>query len=237
MKAVNEEWFQHPFNGPYINTSYKNNRLGVAHWRSYMEATGGGFNKGGIAGPFVLPAGMELWKLSAYKVGGPKAKVSEWWCAKNPFKEQTHGLRRSLEEAALNGVPLNVYARIASCVKIEWNTLDTLQIIKLNKPVKALWGKFAPMNLHDIKNPKYWTDKNDARLKQMQQSGYDPALGDAVLGGLGAYQLFIPGMIGEDVTVVGYANANEQNYSEIKRLLGINSLPSGPNDLGWSRSK
>jgi len=235
MQVVNEHWFRHP----YINMGYKQFKEGgpppKVQWKAYMEATGGGFNKGGIAGPFVLPVGMELWKLSAYKVGGPKENVSEWWCAKNAYKEQTHGLLRSVEEAALNGVPINVYARIASCVKIEWNTLDTLQIIKLKKPVKALWGKFAPMNLHDIKNPQYWTVKNDASLMQMKQSGYDPALGDAVLGGLDAYQFFIPGMRGEDVTVVGYADANSRDNAEIKRLLGITRLPSGPSDLGWRR--
>ncbi|WP_191600824.1 hypothetical protein [Marinomonas algicola] len=230
MPAVNDQWFRHP----YINMAYKGNTGGAVKWRKYMEATGGGFNKGGIAGPFELPVGMELWKVSAHKIGGPKANVSEWWCAKNSFKEQVYGLRRSVEEAALNGVPFHVYARIASCVKIEWNTLDTLQIIKLKKPVKALWGKFAPMNIHDIKNPKYWTDKNDQRLNDMKKRGYDPALGDAILGGMDAYQLFIPGMLGEDVTVMGYADAGDT--ADIKKLLGITNLPSGPTDLNWRRS-
>ena len=49
------------------------------------------------------------------------------------------------------------------------------------------------------------------------------------------YQFFIPGMRGEDVTVVGYADANSRDNAEIKRLLGITRLPGGPNDLGWRR--
>ena len=59
-------------------------------------------------------------------------------------------------------------------MKINWNTLDNLQIIRLNSPVKALWGKFAPMNLMEAKNPAYWTDKNDLRLAGMKKAGYDP---------------------------------------------------------------
>ena len=229
MSTVNDQWFRHP----YLNTAYKGKKGAPVSWKNYHQATGGGFNKGGIAGPYILPAGMELWKVSANRVGVMEDNLSEWWCARNRFKEQANGLRRNVEEAALNGVPFHVYSRVASCVKIEWNTLDRLQIIKLKKPVKALWGKFAPMNIHDIKNPKYWTDKNDMRLNDMKKRGYDPATGDAVLGGMGAYQLFIPGMLGKDVSFVGDADAGDSR--DIKRLLGITDLPNGPNDLNWRR--
>lgn len=227
MNTINDQWFRHP----YVNMAYKGR--GKTQWKSYMEATSGGFNKGGIAGPFVLPAGMELWKVSAYKVGMLNDRLSEWWCAKGSFKQQTSDLRRSVEEAALNGVPFHVYARVASCVKIEWNTMDKLQVIKLKQPVKALWGKFAPMNVHDVKNPKYWTDKNTRRLEDMKRRGYDPAKGDAVLGGLDAYQLFIPGLLGKHVSFSGSADAGDMQA--IKNLLKIRDLPKGPNDLNWRR--
>lgn len=213
MKTVNEQWFRHP----YLNMAYKGR--GGTQWKSYREASGGGFNRGGIAGPFVLPVGMELWKVSANRVGMMNDSLSEWWCARRAFKQQTTDLRHSVEEAALNGVPFHVYVRVASCVKIEWNTLDKLQVIRLKQPVKALWGKFAPMNIHDAKNPRYWTDKNDRRLEDMKRRGYDPAKGDAVLGGMGAYQLFIPGLLGKHVNFVGDADAGDMN--EIKNFLRI----------------
>lgn len=227
MQAVNDEWFKHP----YINMAYK--RGGAAQWQGYQQATGGGFNKGGIEGPYLLPAGMELWKLSQNAVGGGDRGLSEWWCARKPFRQQTGDLKRSVEEAALNGVPLHVYVRVASCVKINWNTLDNLQIIRLNSPVKALWGKFAPMNLVEAKNPAYWTDKNDLRLAGMKKAGYDPQAGDAVLGGMDSYQLFIPGMRGKHVTLVGQCDAH--NKAAISSLLGIRDLPKGPQDLAWRR--
>jgi hypothetical protein len=46
---------------------------------------------------------------------------------------------------ALNGLPFQLYSGVASCVKNAWNTLHRVQIISLNKPVKALWGKRSPI--------------------------------------------------------------------------------------------
>ena len=42
METVNDQWFRHP----YLNMAYKG--IGGTQWKSYMEATGGGFNRGGI---------------------------------------------------------------------------------------------------------------------------------------------------------------------------------------------
>ena len=228
MQAINNEWFKHP----YLNMAYKHR--GNAQWQGYQQATGGGFNRGGIEGPVELPVGMELWKLSQNPVGLGDQKLSEWWCSRKPYRQQNGDLKRCVEEAALNGVPLHVYIRVASCVKINWNTLDNLQIIRLKYPVKALWGKFAPMNLMEAKNPKYWTDKNDRRLAGMKKAGYDPAAGDAVLGGMNSYQLFIPGLLGNHVQMLG--ECDSQDNSAIKNLLGIRDLPKGPQDLSWRRS-
>lgn len=226
---VNDALFKHP----YINVGYKNPP--TVKWRSYMEATGGGFNRGGIQGPVKLPAGMELWKCSANSVPTGNNRLSEWWCARKPFMQQSTEMRRAIEEAALNGVPFNVYVRVASCVKVEWNTLDKLQIIKLLKPAKALWGKFAPMKVHDVASEKsqYWKDGNRAALADMATRGYNPAQGDAILGGMGSYQLFIPGLTGNDVRLIGEADAGSNDA--IKRLLNIQRLPSGPTDLAWQR--
>ena len=229
MPTVNEDLFKSPRHLPnHLNVSYKKRtiqeRLGASEWKSYMVATGGGFNAGGIMGPIELHPGMELWKVTGNALNMGKGTVSEWWCAKNAYKEQTQGLCESVREAAFNGVPLHVYARIASCIKVEWNTIDNIQIIKLNYPATALWGKFAPMTVHDIaakSNPQYWTPKHDAILEDMRVRGYDldDPIGDAWLGGMDAYQLFIPGLLGEHVTKL-YEAPSEQNEL-IAKYLGI----------------
>jgi len=175
---------------------------------------------------------MELWKLTARNLPGPGQTLSECWCARQPYKQQTVDLKRSIEQAALNGVPLHVYVRIASCVKIDWNTLDRLQIISLLRPAKALWGKFAPMNLLAETRSRRWDAVYDRRLAGMKKAGYDPLAGDAWLGGMDTYQLFIPGLKREDVRLVCECDATKMEA--IKTMLNISNLPTA-GQLDWRR--
>ena len=57
----------------------------------------------------------------------------------------------------------------------------------------------------------------------MKRAGYDPTEGDAVLGGMKAYQLFIPALYREHGTLVGQCRAKSK--SQILHLLGIRDPP------------
>lgn len=230
MTIANDDWFH--FLWPVVKTKRDGNQ-----WLHYEQATQGGFPEGGIQGPIILPAGMELWKVTSFDLKEGDELLSEWWSAKTPFKEQTTDLQYSIEEAALNGIPLHVYVRIAGCVRVEWNTLNKLQIIRLKKSVKALWGEFRemPVTKADEIDSRFWGNENEERLNDMKKRGYDPDTGDAILGGMGAHQLYIPGLRGTHVELIG--EVGSEDTEGIKKLLGIKDLPKGPTDLNWFRHK
>ncbi|MCH2160684.1 MAG: hypothetical protein MK085_02300 [Phycisphaerales bacterium] len=223
-------------------------------WQSYLQATGesprdgnvSGFNYGvnGILGPYLLPAGTKLWRL-----GGDNIKtriesdgnMSPWWCAQHrtgfPMNQQSEGLKEAMENAIFNGIPLDMYARIASCVKLEFNTLDNLQMCELRQPAYALWGKFRPLPLTSLYNSNVREDRdgrpvyrdteetapgkvrrNNEIMQQMHRGGYQQH-GDHMLGGLEAYQLWIPSLKGRHLTSARNIPANDEG--QIRHVLGI----------------
>lgn len=237
---INEDYFSNGTNAArnQINLKYKGNS-NTDNWQPYRIATGGGFNAEGMGMvKVIVPAGTELWKCTSASIKpGPNDRLlSEWWCAANPFLQQTDGIRLMVEEAALNGVPFDVFVRVASCVKVEWNTLDKLQLIKLLRPATAIWGKFAPMKVHSSKHPTYWRERHDSILHDMATRGYDVSQGtdnDVMLGGMETYQLFIPALHKNHISVK--SELPVRDVDGIKKLLGLKSLPSGPKDLKWRR--
>ena len=223
MAVLNDSLFSGNYMKVYKKAEDEKRKFNWKNFRNDSSATGGGFQK--VHGPFVLPAGMKIWKLTQNPLGLGDQKVSPWWCARDPYKEQQHGIEHEIATAIINSVPFNIYVRVASCVKVEWNTLDKLQVIKLQQPAKALWGKFEPMHVHDkdSESSKYWKESNSLTLEKMKQAGYDPEKSDAILGGLGCYQLFIPGLQGKHVTKILECQADDnevlKNYFDLGTYL------------------
>ena len=226
-------------------------------WQSYLQATGesprdgnvSGFNYGvnGILGPYLLPAGTKLWRLgwdnieTKVESNGGDGIISPWWCAQQrtgfPMNQQSEGLKEAMENAIFNGIPLDMYARIASCVKLEFNTLDNLQMCELRQPAYALWGKFRPLPLTSLYNRNVTEGRNGRPvygdteettpgvvrrktqiMQQMHRGGYQQH-GDHMLGGLEAYQLWIPSLKGRHLTSPHNIPAN--NEGRIRHVLGI----------------
>jgi len=136
-----------------------------------------------------VPANMKLWKMTAWPVN--LKRVTPWWAAVNPWKEDKLGVRGRLKEAALNGVSANHYVRIAAAVRYDWNTLGQYQQISLRQPVKGIWGQFAPQ-------PNISQNERLGKLGELlKQCPHIPR----VLGGMGAWQLYIPNLKGEHIDV------------------------------------
>ena len=147
-----------------------------------------------------LKAKTRLFKLSSYETKENAAGyLSPWWSVVEPFMEDDLGARGRYLEAKLNGVTMQEMVRFASAVRIDWNDIEEYQEILLNQETKGFWGLFAPQ-------PKETPDggnldqvaKNQTKRARLDQMGvYVPD----VLGGIEAWQLFVPNLKKEHVMV------------------------------------
>ena len=151
-----------------------------------------------------VKAGTKLWKMTQYDFN--TNRVTPWWSPVMPYKDDLKGVRGNLREAAYNGVSAITYVRIAAAVRFDWNRLTMLQQITLKQDAKGLWGQFAPQ-------PNLSPDKRTQYNELIKESPHIPNM----VGGLGAWQFWIPNLTGESAK----HDFSERNEDAWVRRLGV----------------
>jgi len=147
-----------------------------------------------------VPASTRLYKMTANPFD--PTRVSPWWAPVEAFLDDKDGALMRFKEAAYNGVSVNDYMRIANAVSADFNELGKYQEIRLKDEALGMWGQFEPMPIASsveaiAKGRKL--DKaaaTDFRAKKLAVALKGLPSLPAVLGGLGAWQLWIPNLTG-----------------------------------------
>lgn len=144
-----------------------------------------------------VPRGTTLWKFTGYPIN--PNRYSPWWCTMDEFQENRVTLKDTLREALMNDVSFQTYVRLGAAVRYDWNELTRIRVIQLTEDAKGLWGQFAPQ------------PKISAGATQVQQAGLQlesPHIPNMV-GGLGAWQLWIPNLSNQSANLVAdYRDSN-----------------------------
>ncbi len=147
-----------------------------------------------------LRAKTRLYKLSSYETKeNDWGYLSPWWSVVEPFMEDDLGARGRYLEAKLNGVTMQEMVRFAAAIRIDWNDIEQYQEIVLNQETKGFWGLFAPQPKETPDNGNLdQIAKNQSKRERLDKMGvYVPE----TLGGIEAWQLFIPNLKKEHCTV------------------------------------
>jgi hypothetical protein len=151
-------------------------------------------------------------RLMKSKVLFAHQTMSPWWAPVTSFEEDTGGIRVHFENMVLNStavkgvgtLTLREYARFMSAVVLEWNRLTYYLEVTLAKDVKAYWGQFeeqvATAKLEEFKVSADGTLKieqvGDDYFVSYPGEGsnryYLPAEENSMLGGMEAWQFYIP---------------------------------------------
>lgn len=149
-----------------------------------------------IARVVTLSRGTRLFKASHYPEKWSRPMLSSWWSAAEPFEESELGAREVFQTALLNGVTLRDLVRFISAVPLDWNLLDWYIEVVLTVDINSFWGQFTPQNSIQKAAPD-----DTSVVERPAPGGEDEYVtyesGDTaylpdVLGGFGAWQLYIP---------------------------------------------
>ena len=120
-----------------------NDALSLVDFRGLRQSDQDAFGAGTVRIE-TLPAGFQLFKLTAGTAAAGKYGITPWWNPVKPFKEDYEGALGRYEQAKLNKIDMSAMVRFMSAVCIDWNDLDNYVQVKLNNSCKAFWGTFAP---------------------------------------------------------------------------------------------
>ena len=143
-----------------------------------------------------LPKDMSLFKLSAgvVKADPKRGTLTPWWSPVQPFQEDKLGAVGRFQEARLNKVSMREMVRFASAVSVDWNDLDNYLEVSLDESVKCFWGQYTPQPaFQDAKSIK-------GRVKFFEHQAKNIYTPD-ILGGIEAWQFFIPNLLPAHVKV------------------------------------
>ena len=166
--------------------------------------------------------------------------MSPWWTPVGSFQEDTGGIRAHFQNMVLNSIAakgageltLREYVRFMSAVVLEWNRLTYYVEATLAKDVLAYWGQFeeqvATSKLAELRagNTAAAAGAPGANAVTFEQDGtntfirypnepgkyYLPAETSAMLGGMEAWQFYIPkfertDIVEDSVLVIPAANS------------------------------
>lgn len=160
--------------------------------------------KGGKGRVVTIEARLPLWKLSEYALPADgDGAVTPWWAPVNPYREDRMGARGRFLEARLNKVSMVEMVRYAAAVRVDWNALSDYQEITLDVICKGFFGQFEPqppMSADDdvwdgskTATPDQGAAIKKAKLDALRKKGqYVPTGPNEMLGGIEAYQFWIP---------------------------------------------
>ncbi|WP_043363154.1 hypothetical protein [Belnapia sp. F-4-1] len=170
-----------------------NASLSIADFYKLRKSDQGGFAKWRIE---TLPKGMLLFKLTKGEAEEGQYGVTAWWSAVKPFKEDYEGALGRYQQAKLNGIDMSAMVRFMSAVRIDWNDLDNYVQVELLDDARAFWGTYTPQPKWS--EPKYnLKDIRERKAKEREVAG--GAVMFDVLGGLEAWQLYIPNLRDKDI--------------------------------------
>ncbi|MBL6457756.1 hypothetical protein JMJ55_20675 [Belnapia sp. T6] len=190
-----------------------NENLSIADFYRLRKSDQAGFAKWRIE---TLPKGMLLFKLTKGDAPEGQYGVTPWWSAVRPFKEDDEGALGRYQQAKLNGIDMSAMVRFMSAVRIDWNDLDNYVQVELLDDAKAFWGTFTPQPKWSA--PNYNLADMRARKAQERQVNGSAMLPD-VLGGLEAWQLFIPNL--RDVHIKRSAVISAHDMTALGMALGF----------------
>jgi hypothetical protein len=154
-----------------------------------------------------LPKGMLLFKLTkGAAAADPIYGITPWWSAVKPFREDDEGALGRYQQAKLNGIDMSAMVRFMSAVCLDWNDLDNYVQVELLDDARGFWGTYNPMPKHS--SPDYSIKGIKARALQEARVAAGAVFPD-VLGGLEAWQLFIPNLKETDVKRASIISAHD----------------------------
>jgi hypothetical protein len=154
-----------------------------------------------------LPKGMLLFKLTKGAAEShPVYGITPWWSAVKPFKEDNEGALGRYQQAKLNGINMSAMVRFMSSVCLDWNDLDNYVQVELLDDARAFWGTYNPMPKHS--KPDYSLKGiRERKLQEARVAG--GAVFPEILGGLEAWQLYIPDLKETDVKRASIISAHD----------------------------
>jgi hypothetical protein len=183
-----------------------------------------------------LPAGTRLFKANQYREEWLRPMLSPWWSTVEPYGENKYGaldLVRMAEENTFDGKALTFrdLVRFISAVSLDWNTLNWYVEIVLAVDLYAFWGQFDPQK--SIQSPTATgvvpTPTGNVTLQQNSSaSGMDHYVDygngetsylSPVLGGAGAWQLYIPNFDKHLIDPSHIINLSATNNAALERYL------------------
>ena len=178
-----------------------------------------------------LRKNCRLWKLSSFKVENSKRTgyLSPWWAVVLPEFDDKLGAVGRYNEAKANQVTMQAMTRFAAAIRVDWNEIAEYQEVELVDEAKAFWGQFEPQpssSLPEVgmgaifdhhgltanfgkglKPAERAADRKSAEeayeriktiaAKRKKVQDYVPD----ILGGIDAWQLYIPNLKEEHVVV------------------------------------
>ena len=184
-----------------------------------------------IVRPVVLPAGFKLFKLTRYKT--LRDPLSPWWSSVCPYEENELGAREAFMTALLNGVSLREFIRFISAVSLDWNLLEFYVEIQLQRSMPAFWGQFSPQA--GIQNPN--ASIGEVSIREQASEGGDNTMVQfesdkgagseaylpGVLGGFGAWQLYVPNFHQSDLMEESLIAISSVDNTELGQHLGVSN--------------
>jgi hypothetical protein len=147
-----------------------------------------------------LKSGMQLYKFTSYGMKNPAGVITPWWSPVLPF-ELDPGLQARLDLAAHLHVHASDLTRSFAAVSEDWNTLESILVVRLQRFVHALWGQVAAQ-------PRQQADFRKGKETPKIQRGAGIAVGDWVLNirthnlpGK-AWQFYLPNLTDDSVAQV-----------------------------------
>jgi hypothetical protein len=187
-----------------------------------------------VARPVVLPEGTRLFKLTAWKTSLDKDEsgawkrptLSSWWSPVGTFEESEMTAAEVFETAILNQVTMRDYVRFASAVSLDWNPLTYYTEVTIADDVGAFWGQFSPqrdlagtvpegMKVVEVDSPSGPDD-----MVIYQASG-DEVYVPPILGGTGAWQLFVPDFSNDWIDAQAVVNLSSTGTDALAAHFGI----------------
>ena len=146
-----------------------------------------------------LSGGFRLFKCTSGTSPEHKERgVTPWWSPVLPYREDDEGAAGRYQQAKLNKIDMSSMVRYMSAVCIDWNDLDNYIEVTVRQGVQvcAFWGRFAPQYKFGglatgplTQNQSEWETRVSAGGRDAQSAVLPHAL-----GGLDAWQFYIPGL-------------------------------------------
>jgi hypothetical protein len=176
-----------------------------------------------------LRAGMPIFRLSQFEEKWERDTLSSWWSAAEPFEENDLGASDVFQTAMINGVTMRDLVRFISAVKLDWNLLDYYIEARLAVDIQAFWGQFDPKTSTD-------GEVKGATVTSAPSPGGDETLvhyvgtppGDEVylpnvLGGFGAWQLYVPNFSKLVIDPASIVNVSSTDREALADHFGIDA--------------